>query len=72
MTGREAFGGQVGFWAGNSRIGEGIAQRSRRSQRGKACGRKTLGDDKVASGRETRELGKASHRVTEVTEGKAW
>ena len=58
----EAFGGHRGFWARTTRIGESIAQRSRRSQRGDWVGRRDALVDTVASGRETRELGKASHR----------
>jgi hypothetical protein len=60
---RKALGGQAGFWAGNERIGEGIAQRSRRSQRGNwRRGRERLWVDRVASWREPRAVGKASHR----------
>jgi hypothetical protein len=50
----------VAFRAGNARIGEGIAQRSRRGNPRGGCERHSV--DRVASGRETRELGKASHR----------
>jgi hypothetical protein len=56
MTGREAFGGQGGFWAGKARIWESIAQRSRRSQRGNGCSGRKLWVDRVAVGREMHTL----------------
>jgi hypothetical protein len=60
---RKALGGQGGFWPGNERIGEGIAERSRRSQRGDLVGthRNSIGNT-VASGRRNWLNGKASHR----------
>jgi hypothetical protein len=54
---RKALGGQGGFWVGNTHWGGGIAQRSRRSQRGNRCGGcERLWVDRVVSGREMRAL----------------
>jgi hypothetical protein len=65
--GRKAVSGKRGFWAGKTRIGESIAQRSRRSQRRIEvgwpkgfCGKLGFWAGKTRVGEE--------HR-TEVTEG---
>src|SRR5271154_4811836 len=63
FDGVRLFGGQHGFWAGKTRVGESIAQRSRRSQRGNLrSDGATLLVDSIASGRERPASGKASHR----------
>jgi hypothetical protein len=61
-------GGQHGFWAGKTHVGESIAQRSQRPQRGGIeFGENIHASDGMACWREmTRKRGK--HR-TEVTEG---
>ena len=55
-------GGQLGFWTGKTRIRESIAQRSRRPQRGMEAAWRSSLVDSLASGREKRASGKASHR----------
>jgi hypothetical protein len=64
------FGGQLGFWAGKTRITESIAQRSRRSQRRiKVRLRKALWWTAWLLGGKDTHHGEHRTEVTEVTEG---
>ena len=70
MTGREAFGGQGGFWAGKARIGKHRTEVTEVTE-GERCSGRKLWADRVAAGRETHR-GKHRTEVTEVTEGGIW
>jgi hypothetical protein len=67
------FGGQLGFWAGKTRIGKSIAQRSRRPQRGieglRLDGEKVLWWTARLLGGKSAHWEKHRTEVTEATEG---
>ncbi len=59
---RRFFGGQLGFWTGKTRIGESIAQRSRRPQRGMEAAWRRFFGGQLGFWAGKRASWKASHR----------